>query len=92
MEKVYTAYTKVLDGTTHFFVKQFLVFPDLKNVDPILEKYGMHTDFNKACGIALLFDENIKNQLRSDMESHSPLAKVIEIADNSYFGKMVAGL
>ena len=91
MQNVYTAYTKVIDGTTYFFVKEFLVFPDLKNVPPILEKYGMHTDFEKACGIALLNDDLIKKQLLADMESHTPLAKVIEIDNASYLGKIALG-
>lgn len=91
MQNVYTAYTKVIEGTTHFFVKEFLVFPELKNVPPILEKYGMHTDFDKACGIASLHDKQIKKQLLADMESHSPLAKVIEIDDTSYMGKIASG-
>lgn len=91
MQNVYTAYTKVIEGTTHFFVKEFLVFPELKNVPPILEKYGMHTDFDKACGIASLHDPQIKKQLLAEMESNTPLAKVIEIDDTSYMGKIASG-
>ena len=91
MQNVYTAYTKVIDGTTYFFVKEFLVFPELKNVPPVLEKYGMHTDFDKACVIASLHDTQIKKQLLAEMESHSPLAKVIEIDNASYLGKIALG-
>ena len=91
MQNVYTAYSKVLDGTTYFFVKEFLVFPELKNVPPILEKYGMHTDFDKACGIASLHDTQIKKQLLAQMESYTQLAKVIEIDNASYMGKMASG-
>lgn len=91
MQNVYTAYSKVLDGTTYFFVKEFLVFPELKNVPPILEKYGMHADFDKACAIASLHDAQIKKQLLAQMESYTQLAKVIEIDNVSYMGKMASG-
>lgn len=91
MQNVYSAYTKVIDGTTYFFVKEFLVFPELKNVPPILGKYAMHTDFDKACGIAYLHDTQIKKQLLAEMKSHSPLAKVIEIDNTNYIGKMASG-
>ena len=88
MQNIYTAYTKVIEGTTYFFIKEFLVFPELKNVPPVLEKYGMHTDFDKACDIALLHDNKIKKQLLVEMESHTPLAKVIEIDNTLYVGKI----
>ena len=84
MEKVYRSYSKVIDGTTYFFVKQFLVFPEIPNVDPLLEKYGMHTDFNKACSIAALYDGIIKKKLLQNIESEQSLVKVIEINDINY--------
>jgi len=91
MQNVYTAYTKVIDGTAYFFIKEFLVFPELKNVSPVLEKYGMHTDFDKACDIASLHDNLIKKQLLAEIENHSPLAKVIEIDTTSFLGKLASG-
>lgn len=84
MKKIYKSYNKVIDGTTYFFVKQFLVFPEIPNVEPILEKYGMHTDFNKACNIAALHDEIIKKKLLQDIENEQSLVKVIEINDINY--------
>ena len=50
METYYTAYTKLLDFKTYYFVKKFSVFPELKDVPPFMESYGMHTDFNRAPG------------------------------------------
>ena len=84
MKKIYKSYNKVIDGTTYFFVKQFLVFPEIPNVEPILEKYGMHTDFNKACNIAALHDKVIKKKLLQDIENEQSLVKVIEINDINY--------
>jgi len=84
MEKIYKSYSKVIDGTTYFFVKQFLVFSEIPNVEPILEKYGMHTDFDKACNIAALHDEVIKKKLLQDIENEQSLVKVIEINDINY--------
>ncbi len=84
MEIVYTSYSKLIDGSTYFFVKQFLVFPEIPNVQPVLEKYGMHTDFDKACNIAGLHDSTIKSKLLQEIESQESLVKVIEIDDVSY--------
>lgn len=86
MEKIYNSYTKVIDGTTYFFVKQFLIFNELQGVAPVLEKYGMHTNFEKACNIAGVKEESIKKQLLASLENHSPLAKVIGIDDANYSG------
>jgi hypothetical protein len=84
MEKVFRSYSKVIDGTTYFFVKQFLVFPEIPNVEPILEKYGMHTNFDKACNIAGLHDEVLKKKLLQEIENEESLVKVIEIDDIHY--------
>lgn len=84
MKKIYKSYNKVIDGTTYFFVKQFLVFPEIPNVEPILEKYGMHINFDKACNIAALHDEVIKKKLLQDIENEQSLVKVIEINDINY--------
>jgi hypothetical protein len=63
MEKSYSAYEKTINGTTFYFVKQYRVFPEYKNVPPLLETYGMHTDFQKACGIASIHDEEVQQEL-----------------------------
>lgn len=86
MEKVFKSYSKVIDGSTYFFVKQFLVFPEIPNVQPVLEKYGMHTDFDKACNIAGLHDEAIKKRLLQEIENEESMVKVIEIDDINYKG------
>jgi hypothetical protein len=84
MEHSYTAYTKLIDNKTHFFVKKFQVFPELKTVPPILECYGMHTDFDKCCAIAGINDSAIKKQLLQDIENNAPMAKVIHLMGNLF--------
>lgn len=79
MENVYTSYSRKIDATTYFFVKKFLVFPDLKTIPPILEGYGMHIDFNQACIIAGIKDAEIKKQLFAEMETGQKQAKVIDL-------------
>jgi hypothetical protein len=91
METFYTAYTKLLDYKTYYFVKKFTAFPEFRNVSPILESYGMHTNFDKACSIAGLTDPTIKQQLLQQAEENTPRAKVVELGHNSYAGKTVAG-
>jgi hypothetical protein len=91
METFYTAYTKLLDYKTYYFVKKFTAFPEFKNVSPVLESYGMHTNFDKACSIAGLTDTTIKQQLLQQAEENTHRAKVVELGQNSYAGKTVAG-
>ena len=63
MEFFYTAYTKTINDITYYFVKKYTRFPELKNAPAVLESYGMHTNFNKACKIAAIEDPEIKQQL-----------------------------
>lgn len=79
MENFYTGYTKVLDNKTYYFIKKFIIFPELKNVAPALEAYGMHTDFDKACSIASISDPLIKQQILDEIEGNIQQAKVIGI-------------
>jgi hypothetical protein len=90
METIYTAYTKLLDCKTHYFVKKFISFPELKNVSPILESYGMHINFDKACSIAGITNTTTKEQLLHQIEE-TPRAKVVELGSASFSNKSVAG-
>lgn len=87
MENFYTAYTKIIDNKTHYFIKKFTTFPELTNVAPVLESYGMHTDFNKACGIAGVNDPNIREQLRREAEATIQQAKVIDLNSAGFSSK-----
>jgi hypothetical protein len=91
METIYTAYTKLLDYKMYYFVKKYSSFPELKNVSPILEAYGMHTDFNRACSIAGVHDAKIREQLLKEAEATTQRAKVVELSNTGFSGKSVAG-
>ena len=79
MENFYTAYTKVVQNTTYYFVKKYVTFPEYKDVPGVLESYGMHTDFNRACGIASVNDEEIRKRLLADLQNNPNSAKVIHM-------------
>ena len=79
MENFYTAYTKTIDGVTFHFVKHFQTFPEYENVPPLLENYGMHTDFYKACKIALVEDKIIQKQLWDMAADTSVGAEIIHL-------------
>ena len=79
MENYYTAYTKVINGVTFYFVKKYKTFPEYKDVEPILESYGMHTDFDKACHIAMIDDKVTKEQLLNSLEQNLNTAKLIQM-------------
>jgi hypothetical protein len=88
MENVYTVYTKEINGSTFYFVKKYITFPEYRDVPDILESYGMHTDFNRACRIALVNDVVIKQQLLNTLPDnrnrprvvHMNVAKIISTA------------
>lgn len=80
MENFYTAYTRVIQNTTFFFVKKYITFPEYKDAPAVLESYGMHTNFNRACEIALINDQEIRNNLWADLENNPNTgAKVIHM-------------
>ena len=79
MENYYTAYTKVIDGVTFYFVKKYKTFPEYQDVRPILENYGMHSDFDKACKIAMIDDKAIRRQLLNNLEQNLTTAKLIQM-------------
>lgn len=84
MEISFTCYTKKLQGNIFYFVKKFIVFPEFTNVPPVLEGYGMHTDFDKACAIANLHDGIIKKQLLEEIETGVKQAKVIDLSEVNF--------
>jgi hypothetical protein len=78
MKPLYTAYAKSINGTTFYFVKSFRTFPELKNIPPLLEAYGMHTRFDKACEIAQIFDRETQLHLLHKIDNGAG-ARVIPI-------------
>ena len=79
MENFYTAYRKTIDGVTFYFVKKYQTFPEYKDVPSVLENYGMHTDFKKACKIAMISDKAIQQQLLDTLEIKTSQTKVIQL-------------
>ena len=80
MKHVYTAYTKVVNNVTFFFVKKYSVFPECTDCPRVLDSMGMHIDFYRACKIAELEDSEIINQLLNDMHIMPDTAKVIPMS------------
>ncbi len=70
MENIYSAYVRTVNGNPYFFVKKFQVFPEYKDLPPILDTYGMHTDFAKACKIAMISDKLIQQQLINELPAN----------------------
>lgn len=87
MEIFYTAYTKLIENKTYYFVKKFLIFPEFQDVASVLESYGMHADFNKACSIASIYDPKIREQLLMEAEGTVQQAKVIDLNTANFAGK-----
>lgn len=79
MENFYIAYTKVVQNTTFYFVKKYIMFPEYKGVPGILESYGMHTDFNRACEIASINGNEIRQNLFANLQKDENSAKIIHM-------------
>lgn len=71
MEHSYKAYIKTINNTEYYFVKKYSCFPEFKNVPAILQNYGMHTSFNKACKIAEIHDNDLKQRLFNEASQGS---------------------
>lgn len=84
METKFSCYTKMVGGETFYFVKKFIVFTELENLQPMQEAFGMHANFDKACMLAQLYDEAIKAQLLQEIESGIRPAKVIDIVEAKF--------
>ena len=91
MENVYTSYTKTIQNTTFYFVKKFIVFPEFKEIEPFLESYGMHTDFDRACEIASITDVSIKEMLLNEIKEKGSRTKVIDLNDQHFFSQRKTG-
>lgn len=79
-----------MENKTYYFVKKYLAFPELKDVDPMQESFGMHTDFDKACSIAGVNDPIIREQLLNEAKGTIQQAKVIELNTVNFSGKSAA--
>ncbi len=79
MENFYSAYVRTVNSDTFYFVKKYQVFPEYKDVPPILENYAMHTDFKKACKIAMVWDKAVQEQLINELQYSNPLAGMQKI-------------
>ena len=78
-KNTYTAYTRVINQRTHYFVKKFDSFPGLNNIPPILDSMGMHRDFLKACELANVYDEAVITNLMEELELTKVSGKVMPI-------------
>ena len=76
MRSLYTAFQTIINGKTFYIVKNYRTFPEHLNVSPVLEKYGMHTDFYQACKIALIYDRGTQQQLLYELENKRATANV----------------
>ncbi len=73
MENFYSAYVRTVNGTSFYFVKKYQIFPEYKDVPPVLENYAMHTNFKKACKIAMIYDDAIQQQLINELQQNNAL-------------------
>ena len=105
METLYTAYIKEVNNQQLYFVKKFSSFPELENVEPVLDALGMHHNFYRACDMATIYDEkiikNLYNQLHivpesenvtEDAKSKSLIGSLIKNTNHALARFRIAGL
>lgn len=91
MNHIYISYSKLIEGKKHYFVKKFLRLTGCENVSDILEGYGMHTDFNKACIIAGIKEHETRRRIFESMSENEPLAKLINLNNSPALRRSVMG-
>jgi hypothetical protein len=79
MKPLYTSYAKAIDGVTFYFVKSYITFPEYKDVKPVIRTYGMHTNFERACHIAEIWDKEIQQQLLNELEKNTASSRVLPL-------------
>lgn len=85
METIYTAYSRVVNNVNFYFVKKITIFPEYENSPEILDSFGMHTDFFRACEIAKIYDEGVINKLMNDLKLIPKSALVVPINGTKSF-------
>ena len=87
MEYSYAAYTKTINGKLYFFIKKYVCYNEIENAPAILESYGMHTSFDKACHIAQVTDAQVKQRLLAEAvpaRVQTVAAPVVPILSKNY--------
>jgi hypothetical protein len=85
MKDYYKAYIRAIDNVPHFFVKHLIEYG---GSEPLVEGFGMHTNFEKACSIAGLHDAVVMKEIYP-VPLQTNETKVVDI--QSYKGKKVSG-
>lgn len=89
MEYYYSAYTKLINNQTFFFVKKYLLFSELNETEPVLVNYGMHMNFYKACSIAAVNDPSLMIQLFKEAQGTIEHAKLIDFNSIKFSRKLL---
>lgn len=88
----YETYFKTIENRKYYFVKRYIQFKEFgDNLCDVLEGYGMHTDFSKACIIAGIKDNSLQQQLFAQMEAQLSEIKVIEMNQPVFIIKKIIG-
>jgi len=88
----YETYFKMIENRKYYFVKKYLQFKEYgDSLCDVLEGYGMHTDFSKACIIAGIKDNSLQQQLFARMEAQISEIKVIEMNQPVSVIKKISG-
>ena len=85
MENFYSAYVRTVNGDKFYFVKKYQVFPEYKDLPPVLDTYAMHTDFEKACKIAMICDKAVQQQLINELQINYANVKKLQPAKGKIY-------
>lgn len=81
MKYEYNAYIREINGQQFYFVKRFMIIPELQNINPVLAGFGMHLQLDKACDIAGVTDEERQHIYKTIRQEQTAQAKVINFSD-----------
>jgi hypothetical protein len=81
MKYEHNAYTREVNGQQFYFVKRFIIIPELQNINPVLAGFGMHLQLDKACDIAGVTDAEERKDIYEAIQQQTSQAKVISLSD-----------
>lgn len=82
MKYEHNAYIREISGQQFYFVKRFIIIPELQNIHPVLAGFGMHLQLDKACDIAGVTDVEERKNIYDIIHQQQTLqGKVINFSD-----------
>lgn len=79
MKSKYQASVREINGKAHFIIKKFNFLPELPEAPDFLVSMGMHHDFLKACDLAGVGSDEVKDQLMTELGLRREADRIVSV-------------